>query len=102
VRWIVGSGGVIPMGTVHKIIMLKRDPEDKKIVTELNVEQALQYMLTHNFCNPHQPVRDDRKIQLRTDFFRSLFQQTKVFLVNTTAPPHETQDEIRTVLKLKK
>jgi len=102
VRWIVGNGGVIPMATVQKIILLKRDPSDRNIVTALNVKEALQYMLVHNFCNPHQLVKDDRKIAVRTNFFRRLFEQTDVYLVNTTASPHETQDEIRTVLSLKK
>ena len=35
VRWIVGGGGVIPMTTMQKIMLLKRDPNDKKIVTDL-------------------------------------------------------------------
>jgi hypothetical protein len=101
VRWIVGNGGVIPMATLHKIILLKRDPSDKNIITPLNVEQALQYLLEQNFCNPHQLVKDKRKIEVRTNFFRNLFQQTDVYLVNTNASPHETQDEIRKVLSLK-
>jgi hypothetical protein len=102
VRWIVGNGGVIPMATLKKVIMLKRDPADKNIVTPMNVEDAVQYLLAHNFCNPHLLVKDERKTAVRTNFFRKLFEQTEVYLVNTTAPPHETQDEIRTVLSLKK
>jgi hypothetical protein len=102
VRWIVGNGGVIPMGTVHKIILLKRDPSDKNIFTPLNAEQAVQYLLEHNFCNPHQLVKDERKTTLRKNFFQKLFDQTDVYLVNTTATPQETQDEIRTILSLKK
>ncbi len=102
VRWIVGAGGVIPMATIHKIIMLKRDPADKNITTELDVEQALQYLLSHNFCNPHQLVKDNRKIVIRTKFFRSLFEQTDLYLVNTTQTPQQTQDEIRRILSLKK
>jgi hypothetical protein len=102
VRWIVGNGGVIPMATIHKIVMLKRDPSDKNIVTELNVGDAIEYLVAHNFCNPHQLVKDKRKIDVRTKFFRKLFQQTDVYLVNTTASPHETQDEIRKVLSLKR
>lgn len=102
VRWIVGNGGVIPMATIHKIIMLKRDPSDKNIVTELNVDDAVEYLVSHNFCNPHQLVKDKRKIELRTKFFRRLFEQTDVYLVNTTATPHETQDEIKKILCLKR
>lgn len=102
VRWIVGNGGVIPMGTIHKIILLKRDPLDKNIVTALSAQEAIQYLLAQNFCNPHQLVKDKRKIELRTDFFRRLFEQTDVYLVNTVATPQESQNEIRTVLSLKK
>lgn len=100
VRWIVGGGGVIPMATIHKIIFLKRDPQDKRIVIPLTQEEAVQYLLDNNFCNPHQLVKDERKLALRTGFFRKLFQQTKVYLINTTGTPQETQSEIRKVIGL--
>jgi hypothetical protein len=90
------------MATLHKIILLKRDPQDKNIVTHLNSEEALQYMLDHNFCNPHQLVRDERKIELRKHFFRKLFEQTDVYLVNTTDTPQVTQEKIRSFLSLQK
>ena len=67
-RWIVGGGGVIPMTTMHKIILLKRDPQDNNIVTHCTADGALAFMLEHNFCNPHQLVRDNRKIELRKNF----------------------------------
>jgi hypothetical protein len=102
IRWIVGGGGVVPMTTLHKIIMLKRDKTDSNIVTQCNTNEALNYMVEHNFCNPHQLVRDERKIELRKNFFRRLFEQTDVYLVNTTGSPQTTQDEIRKVLSLKK
>jgi hypothetical protein len=98
VRWIVGGGGVIPLTTMNEIILLKRDPEDKKIVTNLNEDEALQYMLANDFCNPHQLVRDDRKLELRKDFFREYFKQTSVHLVNTTGTPQETQQRIREIV----
>jgi len=102
VRWIVGNGGVIPMATIKKIIMLKRDPTDSNIVTEMDAEKAIQYLLKNNFCNPHQLVKDERKIQLRKNFFRRMLQQTDVFLVNTTGTPQSTQKEIRRILSLEK
>jgi hypothetical protein len=102
VRWIVGSGGVIPIVTMKKIILLKRDLQDKNIVTRLSTDEALQYLLAHDFCNPHQLVRDKRKIELRKDFFRRYFEQTDVYLVNTTGTPQATQDEIRAILSVKK
>jgi hypothetical protein len=101
VRWIVGGEGVIPMTTMKKIILLKRDPEDKNIVTELSTDDALQYMLKNDFCNPHQLVKDSRKIELRKEFFRRYFEQTIVYLVNTTGTPQETQAQIRALLSVK-
>ncbi len=100
VRWIVGSGGVIPMTTMKKIILLKRDPQDATLVKPLKTKEALDYLLQHDFCNPHQLVRDSRKIALRTKFFEAFFKQTDVYLVNTTATPQQTQNEIRRVLNL--
>jgi hypothetical protein len=101
VRWIVGSGGVIPLATMRKIILLKRDSADKTIVTHLSADDALRYIVALDFCNPHQLVRDERKMRLRKDFFRRYFEQTEVYLVNTTGTPQETQAEIRKVLSAK-
>jgi hypothetical protein len=98
VRWIVGSGGVIPLTTMKEIILLKRDPADEEIVTALTEEEALQYLLVNDFCNPHQLVRGSRKLQLRKDFFRRYFQQTNVHLVNTKGTPKETQQKIREIV----
>jgi hypothetical protein len=98
VRWIVGSGGVIPLVTMKNIILLKRDVEDKTIVQKLSVDNAVDYIVEHDFCNPHQLIRDERKMKLRADFFRKFFEKTKVYLVNTTGTPHETQTEIRKLL----
>jgi hypothetical protein len=98
----VGAGGVIPMTTMKKVILLKRDPQDSTIVKPLATQEALDYLLAHDFCNPHQLVRDKRKVALRSNFFEAFFKQTDVYLVNTTATPQRTQDEIRRVLELSK
>jgi len=98
VRWITGSGGVIPMTTMQEIILLKRDPDDKKIVTDLTEKEALQYLIANNFCNPHQLVTDKRKFELRKNFFHQYFKQTNIHVVNTTPPPKETQRRIREIV----
>lgn len=100
VRWIVGAGGVIPMTTMKKIILLKRDSSDKTIIKPLTADESLQYMLNNDFCNPHQLVRDERKLELRKEFFRRYFQRTEVFLANTTGTPAETQAAIRKALSI--
>ena len=98
VRWIVGGGGVIPMTTMQEIILLKRDPEDKKIVASLTAKEALRYLLANNFCNPHQLVTDRRKLELRKNFFHQYFKQTSIHMINTTLPPQETQRRIREIV----
>ena len=100
VRWIVGSGGVIPLTTMEDVILLKRDQNDKNIVTSLDVDEALQYLVANDFCNPHQLVKNDRKFELRKSFFYDYLKQTNVHLVNTTATPQETQRKIREVLDI--
>jgi hypothetical protein len=99
VRWIVGNGGVIPMATMQEIILLKRDPNDRNIATHLTEKEALQYLLANNFCNPHQLVADQRKLELRKNFFHQYFKQTSIHMINTISPPQETQRRIREIIK---
>jgi len=99
VRWIVGGGGVIPMLTLRKVIMLKRDQSDPAIARKLGAEEGLDYLVENDFCNPHQPVRDERKMKLRRDVFKKLFGMTEVYLVNTTQTPQETRAEILKIIK---
>jgi len=98
VRWIVGAGGVIPMTTMQDIILLKRDPTDKKAVRKLSQGEALKYLVSNNFCNPHQLVTNKRKLELRVDFFKQYLKQTEVHMVNTTLPPRKTQQLIRKIV----
>jgi hypothetical protein len=99
VRWIVGNGGVIPITTIQEIILLKRDPKDKEIVTSLTEKEALSYLLANNLCNPHQLVKDARKLELRKNFFNQYFKQTRIHMVNTTLPPSQTQRTIREIVR---
>lgn len=99
VRWIVGSGGVIPMTTLRKIILLKREAGDKRIARKISPSEGLEYLVKNDFCNPHQLVRDERKRKLRKHFFERLFGQTEVYLVNTVKPPLETHRAIAKLIK---
>ena len=98
VRWIAGQGSVIPLTTLYDIILLKRDPSDPNLVTELEPKVALEYLKANDFCNPHQLVRDRRKMAIRYDFFSKMLSNVRVHLVNTTSPAQETQNLIRKAL----
>ncbi len=90
VRWIVGGGGVVPMTTIRKIILLKRDKSDSSVARRIDPEDGMEYLLANDFCNPHQLVRDPRKLRLRRKFYERLLKQSEVFMVNTVPPPLET------------
>ena len=99
VRWIVGKGKILPMTTLKTAILLKRDPEDETSARKLTTDEAVDYMKTAGFCNPHLLVRDPRKDQLRETFFREFFDHVDTYLINTTSPPIETHKAVKKAAK---
>ena len=100
VRWITGNESVAFNTYMRYVIFLKRDRDDDTLVRELDIEQAVDYLLKNDFCNPHQMVRDERKLRIRTDFFRDYLSKCKVYLVNTVNSAEETQELIRKTLNI--
>jgi len=99
IRWVTGNSSVIPMTTMRHIILMKRDYEDKNVVRKLTSSEAVDYMIGNDFCNPHQMVRDARKMKMRKKFFREYFSDSCVYMVNTILSPQETQEHIRKIVK---
>ena len=97
IRWVTGNGSVIPMTTLRHVILLRRDPNEKVAVT-LEPNEAWEYMKLNDLCNPHQMVRDERKMRLRERFFRRFFGNSETHLINTTGTPDETQKIIRNIV----
>lgn len=101
VRWIVGKGKILPMTTLKKAILLKRDPEDRSILNKLSAEEASRYIEAVDFCNPHMLVKNERKTNLRRNFFKRLFNSLEeIYIVNTANPLNQTHKAIREVLEL--
>ncbi len=100
VRWVTGPGSVIPMTTIYEIILLKRDKEEQRVIREIEPEEALDYLESHDFCNPHQLVRNKRKLGIRRRFYRRLLERSRIHMVNTVLSPEETQAAIRGKLGL--
>jgi len=93
-RWVVGNDGVIPLTTINKVILLKRDAADTSIIRHLESDEALDYLIKNGFCNPHQMVRDERKMRIRSAFFDALLKKADVYIANTSKPPEEVQAQI--------
>ena len=51
-------------------------------------------MVEQDFCNPHQLVRDERKFNLRRNFFLELFSRVDVHVLNTIEKPAESLSRI--------
>lgn len=100
VRWIVGKGKILPLTTLRTAILLRRDPEDETMVKKLTPGEAVQYMETVDFCNPHLLVKDTWKYGLRRRFFQEFFSHLETYLINTTVPAVETHRVIKEILKI--
>lgn len=97
VREVLGKGAMKENTTLRNIIHLKRDPGDERILRKIEVDEAMDYILENNFCNPHRLVKDERKRRLRSEFFEKLYERTNVYLVNTTASIEENLEQIKDI-----
>jgi hypothetical protein len=97
IRHVLGVSRAKDETCIVKVILLERDPDDE-LYYQLSPGEALDYMLKNDFCNPHQLVRDERKLRIRTNFFRDYFERVELYVVNTVTPPQETQDHVRKIV----
>jgi hypothetical protein len=91
------NGRIRDSSTVKKIILLERDGNHPPI-RKLDAQEALDFMLEKDFCNPHQLVRDVRKLNIRKGFFQELFTDVDVYLLNTVETPEESLERIKYLL----
>jgi len=99
IRWVAGLDSVIPMTSIRYIILMKRDKDDKEAVRKMTSGEAVAYLEENDYCNPHQMVRDERKMSLRKRFFTEYLKGAEVYMVNTILEPRETQERIREIVK---
>jgi len=98
IRWVIGKGRILPITTLEKMIILKRDSEDSRIVKELEPLEALKILDDNSFFNPHLLVRNNFKKEIRREFFYTLLMRTKVFQINTIGTPEETQKIVKDIV----
>jgi len=88
------NGRTRDSSTLKTVVLLKRDKEAGKF-QKLRVDEALEYMVSNDFCNPHQLVRNERKFDLRRRFFREIFLKVDVYLLNTIETPKKSLNRIK-------
>jgi hypothetical protein len=84
--------------TLTTVVLLERDQEHPPF-RKLEVEEAVNFMIEKDFCNPHQLVRNERKFNLRINFFREVFNKLDVYLLNTIETPDESLNRIKELAK---
>ena len=100
-RLAIGKGRILPLTTLKKVIILKRDPSDPEVVRELTAAEALTILESHNYFNPHLLVNTPFKRTLREAFFASLLERASAYEVNTIEEPETSQMRILTIAGLK-
>ncbi|WP_242451124.1 hypothetical protein [Methanothermobacter sp. THM-2] len=61
----------------------------------LDPEEGLKYLLENDFCNPHQLVRDERKMGLRRRFFSELLGRVELHILNTIETPARSLERLK-------
>jgi len=99
--WIAGPAKFVDTTRVKKVILLKRDKNDSKIVRKLEIEEAIDYLVSQpeQFLNPYLIVKTPEKVEIRKNFFRRLFRFAPCYLVNTVKPVNVVQEAIRNIIK---
>jgi hypothetical protein len=99
VKRIFGEEKIRERSIIDRIVLLKRKKGDN-VFEQLNTRDALNYMLQNDFCNPHQLIRNKRKMAVRKEFFRELFEKIPVYLLNTIETPAESLARIKELAKI--
>ncbi|MBD3262002.1 MAG: hypothetical protein GF334_10130 [Candidatus Altiarchaeales archaeon] len=77
---------------LRSVFLLKRDGNDATRLRKLKTAEAVEFLVQHDFCNPHQLMRNEYKKTLRIEAFKDVFKKTSVYLLNTA---HDTPKKSR-------
>ena len=80
------------------VVLLERNPLNIPF-RKVTPEEALDFMLRNDFCNPHQLIRSQRKFILRKNFFNELFSKGEVYILNTIEKPTQSLDRIKNLVR---
>jgi len=98
IRNIIGAAKMHDKTTLETFFTLKRDSSDPQLIRQLDGDEMIDYLVANDFCNPHLLVKDQRKQELRIQFFEKLFKQVTPYLVNTISTPQKTIDAMLDVI----
>lgn len=96
---IIGYDRMKSETVLRKIVLLKRDFNDKILLRKITKEEALSFLIKNNFCNPHILMRDKRKDRLRREFFSKLLEKVEAYMLNTTETPKQSLEKLKSIVQ---
>jgi hypothetical protein len=97
VSQVIGEDRIRQNSNLRLTVVLRREP-GKELLKKLTPQEAVKYMIKHDFCNPHQLIRTKAKIGKRKAFFRELFKRAPVYLLNTIETPSESLARLKNLI----
>jgi len=97
VKRLFGEEKIRERSVLEAVVLLERNKRDVPF-RKLTQKEAVKFMIKTDFCNPHQLIRDKRKMAARTKFFEELFAQTPIYLLNTIETPKQSLERIKSVV----
>lgn len=94
---VIGEDRIRSNSTLRLTVLLmrKKGEEPQK---KLSQDEAANFMLKHDFCNPHQLIRTRAKMKKRKAFFKELFKRAPVYLLNTVETPGESLERLKNLI----
>lgn len=97
VKQLLGGDRIRSESVLVLTVLLTRDKK-LPVLTKLNPNEAIKFMIKNDFCNPHQLVRSKAKTKQRTEFFKTLFAKSPVYLLNTIETPEQTLKRLKNLI----
>jgi hypothetical protein len=94
VRRLLGADRIRTESELAVTVLLTRD-KSLPPLQKINEKEALAFMLKNDFCNPHQLIRSNIRMNQRKEFFKELFTRAPVYLLNTTETPQQSLDRLK-------
>ena len=97
VKRFFGEDRIRKNSTLGMVVLLTRE-KGKPTLRKLSTTEGVQFMLKHDFCNPHQLIRTREKTKGRIKFFKELFMRVPVYLLNTVETPFQSLERLKKLI----
>lgn len=95
----IGKNKLEMTADMRYVVLLQRD-KTQPAIKELSAEEALRYLVSNDYCNPHTLQNNAWKQKVRKEAFLQLFKRCRVLLLNTIETPEQSLQRIKDFIGL--